>query len=329
MPTMNDVARLAGVSRGTVSNYINGVQVKLESQQRIQAAITELNYVPNSTARELKLNRSNFVVFILPTTRTSFFAELTQEIQQMLKQKNYKMLLCTSQNDIAEELEYIQMAKEQKVAGILTISYSDLGKYLTNDVPIVSIENHLTKTIPCVSSDNYAGGCLAAKQLLEKGAKNLLILTRSTEKTAVNYGQRAQGFIDYCQHKQVDYTVFDSPYHEDRFYPQLQTFLMNTYQKACPFDGIFAVSDQYADFSYTILRQLGHAVPQSVQLIGFDGGKMYPEQKYFLSSIRQPVKKIAEQCVSRLEELLRNKENDVKKTTILPIEFVQGETTKK
>lgn len=73
MPTMNDVAKLAGVSRGTVSNYVNGVRVKEASQKKIQEAIDELGYVPNNTARELKMNRSNLVIFIVPTTQTPFF----------------------------------------------------------------------------------------------------------------------------------------------------------------------------------------------------------------------------------------------------------------
>jgi LacI family transcriptional regulator len=80
MANMNDVAKLAGVSRGTVSNYINGGNVKQSSKNSIKKAIEKLHYVPNNNARELKMNRSNFVVFIIPTTQTPFFAELTKEI---------------------------------------------------------------------------------------------------------------------------------------------------------------------------------------------------------------------------------------------------------
>lgn len=73
MATMNDVAKLAGVSRGTVSNYINGVKVKEASQIKIQEAIEQLNYVPNNNARALKLNRTNIIAFILPNTLSPFF----------------------------------------------------------------------------------------------------------------------------------------------------------------------------------------------------------------------------------------------------------------
>ncbi|MGX7059216.1 LacI family DNA-binding transcriptional regulator [Vagococcus humatus] len=328
MPTMNDVAKLAGVSRGTVSNYVNGVQVKEASQKKIQAAIDELNYVPNITARQLKLQRSNLVVFILPTTRTPFFSELVYGMQQALNQVGFKMLLCNSNNQIEEELDYIQMAKEQKVAGIITISYSELGPYLTTDVPIVSIEKRLAPHIPCISSDNYAGGQLAARLLHKKQAKNFLVITRTTSKSLVNYGVRVQGFMDYCEKNDISVTKFESYQHEENFYPELRQFLETQYQQTCLYDGIFAVADQYADFSVGILKQLGYDVPADIQIIGFDGGRMYPEQPAYLSSIRQPVSDIIKQCVSILQQSLEHPNQKTVDPILLPVSYLEGLTTR-
>ena len=329
MPTMNDVAKLAGVSRGTVSNYVNGVKVKKESQKKIQSAIDELGYIPNITARELKMNRSNLVIFIVPTTQTPFFAELTYQIQRALKKKNYKMILCTSNNDIREELEYIQMSKEQKAAGIITISYSDFSNLLLEDIPIVSIEKKISDNIPCVSSDNYRGGKLAAEKLVENKAKKLLVITRTTDKTVTNYGERVKGFIDYCIENKIDYDVFNSKHHEDNFFTDLSNFLNKEYTNTMPYDGIFAVSDQYADFSLEILKELGYSIPDNIQLIGFDGGKMYEYQNNPLSSIRQPISKIVNSCVTILESIIKGNKKNYPEKIVLPVEFIQGKTTKK
>lgn len=87
------------------------------------------------------------------------------------------MLLCLSNNDIKDELEYLQMAKEQKVAGIITISYSNLDNYLNADFPIVSIEKKFKKNITCISSEQYEGGKLAAEQLHIRGLKSMLLTT--------------------------------------------------------------------------------------------------------------------------------------------------------
>ncbi|WP_207940412.1 LacI family transcriptional regulator [Enterococcus sp. DIV2402] len=329
MPTMNDVAKLAGVSRGTVSNYVNGVKVKESSQKKIQSAIEQLNYIPNIMARELKMNRSNLVVFIIPSTRTPFFAELTHKMQQALREENFKMLLCNSNNEIKEELEYIQMAKEQKVAGIITISYSDLAPYIMTELPIVSIEKRLSETIPCISADNYSGGKLAAQKLVEKGSKNLLVITRSTYKTEVNYGQRVTGVIDYCEQEGVSYTLFDSRTHEEEFYPELADYIGGLARKGFPYDGIFAVADQYADFCLNILESAKYEIPKDIQIIGFDGGRMYPEQQRFVSSIRQPISEIVQQSVHSLQLILQNKEKKVYQTQYLPVDYLEGITTRR
>ncbi|WP_228414926.1 LacI family DNA-binding transcriptional regulator [Vagococcus penaei] len=87
MADMNDVARLAGVSRGTVSNYINGVKVKESTRVKVEAAIKELDYVPNMAGRFLKTQKSDIVVFILPTIWNPFFSELAFYLE-----KNYVII---------------------------------------------------------------------------------------------------------------------------------------------------------------------------------------------------------------------------------------------
>lgn len=328
MANMNDVAKLAGVSRGTVSNYINGGNVKQSSKNSIKKAIEKLHYVPNNNARELKMNRSNFVVFIIPTTQTPFFAELTKEIQTYLKENKFKMLLCLSNNDIKDELEYLQMAKEQKVAGIITISYSNLDNYLNADFPIVSIEKKFKKNITCISSEQYEGGKLAAEQLHIRGLKSMLLITRSTEQTKYNYGIRAQGFIDYCNDHHLSYTVFNPEVHDDEFYDLLEVYIKKQYKSNITFEGIFSTSDQYADYCFRLLLALGYKIPDDIQIIGFDGGKMYAEQDYYLSSIRQPVKKIANECVKQLIFKIKHQDERVREEIIIPTSFVNGITTK-
>lgn len=101
---MNDVAKRAGVSRGTVSNVINNVKVKEASRIKVEEAIKELGYCPNEFARGLKTNRTSTIVFILPTIWNPFFSELAFRIQLELRNINLKMLLCNSKDDYLIEL---------------------------------------------------------------------------------------------------------------------------------------------------------------------------------------------------------------------------------
>ena len=99
LSTIKEVAKRAGVSVGTVSKFINNIEVKPKTRMAIEAAIKELNYEPNIYARGLKMNRTNTIALILPTVWHPFFSELAYNIEKNLRALNYKMILCNSEGD--------------------------------------------------------------------------------------------------------------------------------------------------------------------------------------------------------------------------------------
>lgn len=326
MANMNDVARLAKVSRGTVSNYINGARVKAEPAKRIEQAIQELNYVPNQAARALKKQTSDTIAFILPTIWTPFFAELTHYIQLELQRRNLKMLLCNSQNDFNLELDYVKMAKEEKVRGIITISYSDFDPYITSNLPIVSIERYFNQQVPFVTSDNFQGARMAAEALHKRGAIKLLMILRELPNNLGIY-ERMNGFIDYCKHASVDYDVYLDKGDSKGFSKRVEQYLTDLYTEDCPYDGIFTVTDRYAEYVLDTFRTLNWQIPEDVQLIGFDGARSFETEQLKITTIAQDIRKIAEICV---EELLNfDKERTIQNKNILPVKLLELQTTKK
>ena len=325
---MNDVARVAGVSRGSISNYINGRRTKPATQLKIEAAIEQLNYVPNATARALKTNKSNYVVLIIPTVNTPFFSELSYHMQLSLNQFGYKMILCNSNSNPEDEIDYIQMANMQKVAGIITMSYSDIADIVSPNIPLVAIEKPVSPQFPLVVSDNYAGGQLAAKQLQTLGAKKLLFISKAPVKNISSI--REKGFKDFCTKNNLSVSTFlasDSPY----FINDFEAFIINhTHNHDFAYDGIFSDADEYASDFWHLLMQQHIDVPNTVQIIGFDAAHVYKRQKIFLSSIRQPVEAIAKTTVEKLYEQMAS-QHPVSQATIttLPVTFQQGFTTKK
>lgn len=325
MANMNDVARLAKVSRGTVSNYINGVKIKEELAKRIEQAIEELDYVPNQAARSLKKQTSDTIAFILPTIWTPFFAELTNYIQLELQKRNLKMLLCNSQNNYNLELDYVKMAKEEKVRGIITISYSDIDPYITANIPIVSIERYFNQQVPFVTSDNFQGARLAAEELHKRGSDRLLMILRELPNNLGIY-ERMNGFIDYCKHKSIDYEVYLDKGNSKDFSKRIDQYLQKAYQAECRFDGIFTVTDRYGEYVMESFQRLRWNIPKDVQLIGFDGAKSYQNQPLVISTIAQDIKKIAELSV---EELVNyDKDKALQAKHILPVRFWNLKTTR-
>lgn len=325
LSTIKEVAKRAGVSVGTVSKFINNIEVKPKTKIAIEAAIKELNYEPNIYARGLKMNRTNTIALILPTVWHPFFGELAYNIEKNLRKLNYKMVLCNSEGDYKIELDYITMAKQNQVDGIIAITYSDIEPYISTKLPIVSIDRFFNEDITYVSSDNLMGGYLAAQKLVESGCRSICFIGEGSKKDN-STRNRKKGFMNYCEEHQLEYQICEMIGDHAKFDETLKQFLMDNLIKQKKIDGIFTVTDAYALLIIEKLKEYQLSVPDDVQIIGFDGAKSSKYDTIKISTIRQPIELIAKQAVQSIDALI-NKEI-IEKEIILPVEFQKGNTTK-
>lgn len=322
---MKDVAREANVSVATVSNFLNGKKVRPKAAKEIDSAIKKLNYVRNNAARFLKTQQSAFVVFVVPSVWSPFFSELTFWVQKYLDELGYKMVLCVSENDYRKEKSYVTMAEEQRVAGILSISYSDLTSHVHSDIPLISIEKESTGQFSLVSSDNYEGGKIAAKEL-SKRKLNSLIFIGSANHNSVEMNARKAGFIDYCNNHGLEFeTVEIDSRKKDK---KVIDSLIQKIKSSEISYGIFAHTDEIALILTQDFQEAGIKIPGQVQIIGFDGWQLTSDTRLNVSSIRQNIKEIAKRAVEQLHEEMENSDHKEISRLMIPVTFRAGDTTK-
>ena len=322
-PTMKDVAREAGVALGTVSKVINGIPVGESYRVRVEEAIEKLNYRINSYAKGLKSNRTFVVAVMVPNMISPFFAKLVNCLNKSLAQRGYRMMLCATDYDPEQEQSYVFMAEQQKVDGIICLSYNP-HLQVSEGVPFVSIDRYFGAQIPCVASDNYGGGALAAEVLVRNGCKNLAFL-RTGSKLTNEPNKRKDGFINACENMDVPYTL--KIVDDGTPYTAFEDFLREHLREGkLAFDGIFCVTDTLAHQIINSLRRMGQRVPEDVQVIGYDGIRHFGDLDYTCSSIVQPTEEIAETCV---ELILEKEEGKIPSLICLPVSYAYGGTTLK
>ncbi|MBD5119270.1 MAG: substrate-binding domain-containing protein [Clostridiales bacterium] len=318
---MKDVAREAGVALGTVSKVVNGLPVGEEYRVRVEKAIKELNYRVNSYAKGLRSNKTFLVAVIMPNLVNPFFIRLVNCINKALAMRSYRMLFYATDFDPQQEQEVVLLAEQQKVDGIICLSYNPNLKIPAN-IPLISIDRYFGALISCVSSDNYGGGRLAAEKLVENGCKNLAFL-RIGSKLTNEPNKRKDGFISACEALDIPYTlkIVDDGTPYSAFEEFLQEHLHNG---RLDFDGIFCVTDSLAYQIINSLKGMGLRVPEDVQIIGFDGSRHFGDMELYCSTIVQPVEEIAETCVSMILE-----KNLLQAPSLLclPVSYAYGGTT--
>ena len=323
-PTMKDVARKAGVSLGTVSKVINGIPVGESYRRSVQAAIDALGYQINDYARGLKTNKTNCIGLVMPSLKHPFFAALTDEITACLMRSGYRSLLMITNYDPEAERKCFQLVRQNKADGVIALTYSPIPD-MDDSLPVVTIDRHLGPDVPCVSSDNFRGGELAADKLFELGARKLLFL-RIGPGVPGEADKRGAGFETRCRALGVE--PVSVRLHDEETEVLFFRFLDDhTRDGVLDFDGIFCNTDSLAVHVMEHLRSRGVDIPGQVQIIGYDGIRDYATGRCGCSTIEQPVGKMAEAAVRIL--LSGKKQDPYGGVGVnLPVRYVPGGTTR-
>lgn len=321
MATMKDVAKLAGVGVGTVSRVINkNESVKESTRLKVEKAIKELNYTPNEIARTLKISQSKTIALILPTIWHPFFSELAYYTEENVSKRGFKMILCNSSSKKEKEIEYLDMLKQNKVDGIIAITYNDIDRYVSSNLPIVSIDRHFSEGVAYVTSDNYNGGKLAVNKLIENGCKKIAFMGTHNERNT-DVDNRRKGFEEESISKNIEYKIFDEIETGQDLEDKMEKFLRENIN----IDGIFTINDFFGLRVIKILEKLNKKIPKDIKFIGYDGVKMSYEQDFIMSTIRQPVEQMAKEAVEMLFKMIEG--DYTSKKVKLPVYYIKGDTT--
>lgn len=327
-PTMKDVAREAGVALGTVSKVINQIPVGEEYRLKVEQAIHKLNYTVNTYARGLKTQKTQNITLIISDILNPFNAALAHYIEAAAYDYGYKLILCCSGMIPEKEIEYLNLAVQNKTDGIIALTYSDIGNHIPSDIPLVTFDRYLENTsIPRVASDNFAGGVLAVQKLLEFGCKKPIFI-RFHSSIPGEADKRKDGYLHACKMNGITPDYLDMLDCEDTAL-RIEEFILQhrLSDGSLSFDGIFANTDLHGYMAKKALIALGYEVPRDVQIIGFDGIHKFGGENddLFVSSICQPIRQLSRQCV---DIILKEDDQLSPSLTLLPITFRHGGTTR-
>jgi len=312
MTNIKDVASRAGVSITTVSHVINKTRyVSDDLIDRVQKAMVDLDYYPNSLASGLRSGRTKTIGLVIPDISNQFFAEISRKIEDKGFEYGYSVILCNTDDDSEKEKNYIDVLIAKQVDGILFISAGDSSSNLRKPkefyTPIVVVDRDINEiNADIVLVDNSNGGYKATKYLIELGHRRIGCISGPSQTTPS--AQRISGYKRALEEANlsIDYDLIKLG---DYRYPSGEKAMQELLMHAQPPTAIFACNDMMAFGAFRAVYNLGMKIPDDISIIGFDNIPLSQAVYPPLTTIEQPIFELAELVVNLLIEKIKFRES--------------------
>jgi DNA-binding LacI/PurR family transcriptional regulator len=329
MPTMKDVAKLAGVSIQTVSAVINGkLGITVETSERVRDAIQQLGYRPYSVARSLRTGQTHTLALIVTDINNPSFSTMAIAAEDIAHSFGYNLVLYNTHDDPEREASYVQSVSERWMDGVIFVATGDRMTSLdflnAANIPTVAIDRiPMGYTGPSVTMDNYKVGCMAAEHLLSLGHRSIVHIGGPSRLLLAR--DRTAGFMDVLKKSGVEPGCCVFP--EGNWRCESGHLAMQEILKSHSLPtAVFAANDRMAIGAMAAISEAGLQVPGDISVIGVDDIEVSAYQVPALTTIRQSFPDMASRCVHLLIDILERKEPEQTRIVMEP-SFVQRKST--
>jgi LacI family transcriptional regulator, sucrose operon repressor len=268
MKTIADIAKMAGVSKSTVSRYLNGGSVSDTTKKKLERIISEQKYVPNTFAQSLKAKKTAMIGTIVPRLDSFAASQTMIGIDESLRSHGYQMLIASANQEIAREIEAIHNFARQKVAGIILmpaqITKEHISTFRDADLPLLLVgQQH--PSFPSLIHEDYEAGRMMGEYVLNQGHRHILYLGVTECDIAVGM-ERKRGFQEALARHECRADYAETSF---RMQDAMKTALHLLPQTEATV--IVGATDNIALGLIKAAHQLGLRIPLDLSIAGFGG----------------------------------------------------------
>jgi LacI family transcriptional regulator len=291
--SMKDVAALARVSLGTVSNVVNSPELVSEAtRERVEIAITKLGWVPNESARQLRVGRSRSIGMVVMDIANPFFTDVLLGVEDCVLGRGYSVQVGNSASQPAREGDQLRLFEQQRVRGVLCAPIWGVNDRVDDlrrrGIPVVLVDRAGDESGFCsVSVDDVEGGRLAVDHLLQLGHQSIALVG-------------GPGKLQQVRDRRLGADIARAQHGDSARLLTLSTTGLDAASGAEAADELVALPDEERPTAVFAVNDLlaigllqgfvthGLRVPEDVAIIGYDDISFAASAAVPLSSVRQP-----------------------------------------
>ncbi|MDG4889983.1 MULTISPECIES: LacI family DNA-binding transcriptional regulator [unclassified Mesorhizobium] len=333
--TIQDVARTAGVSATSISNFFNNRlhHMRPETKERIEQAIKQLGYVPSHAALQLKTGKTPMIGLLVPTVANAFFGELAVAMEQAAKEQGFRIILCNTLQDASNERDFWVGLSALGVRGVICssalVTNDELAGYVKMGLCVVAVDekqlDQLPPSVDFVSIDHRKAIRLAVDHLVMLGHRRIAYIADFST-TTFSRRSKAEGFLEaVASHGLEDCHLVmpDASEGVPRFsgkeLAELGRAGVNTILLEHPKStAIVTFNDMTALGAIEALKERQISVPDQISVVGIDGISVGELLAPTITSVRQPLELSAREAIGCITEQLEGGRKVRKDVSIEP-----------
>lgn len=326
IPSIVDVARVAHVSHQTVSRVINKKpNVKNSTRIRVELAMEEIGFRPNSAARALVTGQSSIIAVLSYDTTLFGPASMLHAVQHAAREMGYTVTLISLKSiNPVSVMAGLEEIANLRAEGVVIIAPQGVGQEVLQKIPrnlsAVFIEGGEVTSTPSVEVDHLQGAILATRHLMELGHNNIAHISGPSDWFAAE--RRKVGWQQaLAEGKLKAATCIEGDWSPESGYLATKQILKDKSVTA-----IFSANDDMAIGAYRAISELGLSIPGDVSIVGFDDVHLCPFLCPALTSVRQDFDQLGHAAVGSLVSMINMEEPLIHKLLVAP-EFIEREST--
>jgi LacI family transcriptional regulator len=299
MSTIRDVARLAGVSPATVSRVVNGlVGYSPATQRRVEDAIEQLHYEPDTLARSLKTKQTAVIGVLAPVVSDALASEIMSGVEGAARLRGHSVIFGRTGPNSGLAPNYLRTLRTYRAAGVILISAAvtaEMRRVLGSTIPLMSVAIRDGHRFASLAIDDEAAAYDGTRHLIALGHRRIALLAGDPESVLVN-AVRVRGY----HRAMVESGLAPLVEHGNSLYDSAPPALDRLLARDPQLTAVFALSDEMGAAVVNELQRIGRSVPDEISVLGFDNTRTSQHVHPALSTIAQPLERMGELAVERL-----------------------------